>query len=499
MRTLMDIAKQSMGSTTTPAPGALAGIYNSSGVSSIRYGTVQSVSGEVVSILLEDTGELVTTRTSTPVDVGHRVALIKNGQNVIVYSTEEIMNQINNKISRVDVEYALSTSPTVAPSDGWSTTAPSEIPDGQYLWTRTVTYTQGGTSSISDPVCITTDAAQGKTLKDITEQYYLSTSRYTQSGGSWQDTCPQWQENRYIWTRSKLSWSDGSTTYTTPVLATAINQANEEAWNATQYFWYDARGAHVATSPRSTAGLNALLASGGLRVMDGDTEMAAFEAARASLAEGMFEIVIVNGSITQMGAKNMTVGVGTPGMSGWSQYSVNWAHVIESANLFYNRVISVRRRETDWTFPSTDTILPLPVTETQIGAGIGTPNNLYSTSNYVRISKPSVMAHMLVRISAQVTTNFGGHTQDNIALSVYAGTSSSFSRAEHIGGAIQSYPTNGGCTVTITPFFYSIYSDYAYFWLVARSSSGTSSINPGANNYLTIETVECDNYAVDVM
>ena len=33
----------------------------------------------------------------------------------------------------------------------------------------------------------------------------------------------------------------------------------------------------------------------------------------------------------------------------------------------------------------------------------------------------------------------------------------------------------------------------------ARSSSGTSTINPWEDNYLTIETVECDNYAADMM
>lgn len=486
MRTLMDIAKQSLGSTTTSAPGALAGIYNSSGVSSIRYGTVQSVSGEVVSILLEDTGELVTTRTSTPVDVGNRVALIKNGQNVIVYSTEEIMHQINNKISRVDVEYALSTSSTVAPSDGWSTTAPSDIPDGQYLWTRTVTYTQGGTSSTSDPVCITTDAAQGKTLEDITEQYYLSTSRYTQSGGSWQDTCPEWQENRYIWTRSKLSWSDESTTYTTPVLATAINQANEEAWNATQYFWYDSQGAHVSTSPRSTDGKNALLSSAGLRLRDGSTVEAQFSADLVTLCEGFFEIQVIQQSghvpTVNMGAENFTIGEGYPSASGWSDRSAAVGDIIEAAHWYASMFGITRKSSSGMVLPGADSIIPMTQTVNSYGDSL-----IYTRSNYVRITMPEHYSKMLVRVSAGITTNTGAQT--NVALSVYISGNSSFSSADEQVSAIQAQPSNGLAHPAITDFLYECVSNYTYFWLVGRSSNGIASLNPSSYNYMTIEFV----------
>lgn len=72
----------------------------------------------------------------------------------------------------------------------------------------------------------------GTGVSAVVEQYYLSTSSATQSGGSWSTAQPTWQKGRYIWTRSVVTWTDGTTTYTAPVLAQAINGANQAAQGA---------------------------------------------------------------------------------------------------------------------------------------------------------------------------------------------------------------------------------------------------------------------------
>lgn len=64
-------------------------------------------------------------------------------------------------------------------------------------------------------------------VKGIVEQYYLSNSSTTQTGGSWSTAQPAWQKGKYIWTRSQITWTDNSVTYTNPILAKAINGANE--------------------------------------------------------------------------------------------------------------------------------------------------------------------------------------------------------------------------------------------------------------------------------
>lgn len=63
----------------------------------------------------------------------------------------------------------------------------------------------------------------GNGVKQITPQYYLSTSNTTQSGGSWGNTRPAWISGRYYWIRNYILWTDGSATYSTPQLATDLN------------------------------------------------------------------------------------------------------------------------------------------------------------------------------------------------------------------------------------------------------------------------------------
>ena len=137
-------------------------------------------------------------------------------------------------IASVDIEYAVGDSSTTAPTSGWSTEAP-EWSSGDYIWQRTKTTAQDGTVTHSDPACINgggqgaqgEPGEDGRGIESLEEQYYLSTSSTTPTGGSWSAEQPAWQKGRYIWTRSAVTWTDGSTTYTDPVLAKAINGANE--------------------------------------------------------------------------------------------------------------------------------------------------------------------------------------------------------------------------------------------------------------------------------
>ena len=138
-------------------------------------------------------------------------------------------------ISSVDVEYAQNQSATTAPTSGWQTTAPA-YKSGYYIWSRTKTVNADGSASYSAAVMISgrdgDTGATGTGVSAIAEQYYLSTSKTAQSGGSWSETQPAYVSGRYYWTRSKVTWTDGKVTYATPVLAQGVNNANEEAEKA---------------------------------------------------------------------------------------------------------------------------------------------------------------------------------------------------------------------------------------------------------------------------
>ena len=71
------------------------------------------------------------------------------------------------------------------------------------------------------------NGADGIGITAIEEQYYLSSSDTECRDGAWSTAQPKWAEGFYIWIRSKITWDNSTVTYTTPVLATAVNSANQ--------------------------------------------------------------------------------------------------------------------------------------------------------------------------------------------------------------------------------------------------------------------------------
>lgn len=123
-------------------------------------------------------------------------------------------------VSSIAEEYYLSTSSNSLVGGSWSTTPPT-WENGKYIWTRSViTYTDSA-STTTDPICVTGGkGATGIGVKSVSEQYYLSTSYSTTTGGSWSTTVPAWKDGKYIWTRSIITYTDNSYTETTPVCVT---------------------------------------------------------------------------------------------------------------------------------------------------------------------------------------------------------------------------------------------------------------------------------------
>lgn len=136
---------------------------------------------------------------------------------------------IEQAIRSVDIQYASGTSRVTPPTDGWQSTPPAWQTD-RFIWQRTATTFVDGHTEYSDPVCLQDTASVG--IYEIVEEYYLSTSETSVTGGSWSTTQPTWQSGKYIWTRSSITWTDQTTTTTDPVLAQALNQANERADDA---------------------------------------------------------------------------------------------------------------------------------------------------------------------------------------------------------------------------------------------------------------------------
>ncbi|HPC14563.1 MAG TPA: hypothetical protein PLN36_09410, partial [Bacteroidales bacterium] len=118
-------------------------------------------------------------------------------------------------ITLVDVEFAKNTSPTTAPTTGWTTTAPT-LAEGEQLWTRTKTTYSSGSPTYTTPANITPKKGDvGTGVESVTEEYAISTSKTVQPTTGWSTTQPAWVQGQYIWSRVKVVYKNPtSTVYT---------------------------------------------------------------------------------------------------------------------------------------------------------------------------------------------------------------------------------------------------------------------------------------------
>ena len=129
-------------------------------------------------------------------------------------------------IKSTDVEYAISVSDVIAPVDGWQTTSP-EWEAGKYIWSRTKIVYSDDEVKYTQAACISGgQGADGKGIKSITEEYYLSSSSATTTGGEWQTDSPAWKNGWYIWTRTRIVFTDDTSTTTNAICVTGSKGAD---------------------------------------------------------------------------------------------------------------------------------------------------------------------------------------------------------------------------------------------------------------------------------
>ena len=142
-------------------------------------------------------------------------------------SFNQVTTKVNETVKGYTPYFAKSTSNTTAPTSGWQTTQPTKN-DGEYIWRKDLITKTSGATSWTTPYVVTGDkGATGTGVESVTKEYYLSTSKTTQSGGSWSTTPPTWVQGKYVWTREKIVYKNPtSTVYTTPICDSSWEVAN---------------------------------------------------------------------------------------------------------------------------------------------------------------------------------------------------------------------------------------------------------------------------------
>jgi hypothetical protein len=132
-------------------------------------------------------------------------------------------------VASITEQYYLSTSATSLVGGSWAGTVPTWV-DGRFMWTRSVIAYTNGTSSTTNPKCVTgakgstgsagspgSNGKDGISITKVDVMYYQSTSSTALVGGSWVTTAPAWVDGRFFWEKTVVTYSDGTTDESTPV------------------------------------------------------------------------------------------------------------------------------------------------------------------------------------------------------------------------------------------------------------------------------------------
>lgn len=137
-----------------------------------------------------------------------------------------LLNQIQEKVSKVtvsDLYFTIDDQGSYAPINAeWSVNQP-DIPEGKFLWIKTVDKYSDGTERVTYTVTKNKIDYHGPaTVVYRVPVYFLSTSQYSalKEDGSapeksdWTTEQPAYKDGRYFWKREIVTWSDGSVDYT---------------------------------------------------------------------------------------------------------------------------------------------------------------------------------------------------------------------------------------------------------------------------------------------
>lgn len=120
-------------------------------------------------------------------------------------------------VDDTEVKYQVGTSGTTAPTGSWLDEPPT-VPQGQYLWTRTVvTYSDGKSTTAYAVSRAGVDGSSGADGTSVTVSgqsvtYQVSASGTTPPTGTWQSNPPTVPQGQYLWTRTIVNYSDGKST-----------------------------------------------------------------------------------------------------------------------------------------------------------------------------------------------------------------------------------------------------------------------------------------------
>lgn len=211
---------------------------------------------------------------------------------VVSYGSITISNmEDGNGITSIESFYTTTTTQD-APNENdiTSTSIPTLSETDKYLWKKEViTYSNPSFAPRIEIILVAVYGDDGIGVQSVIEEYVLSDSDSSVTSNNWSTNQPQWEHGKHLWIRNHITWTNGNETYTIPILASAINSANENAYEsaktATNYMYFDETNGlvisrnHAVEDVDGVANLedgNVRITSNGMTIYNGQNKTAEY-------------------------------------------------------------------------------------------------------------------------------------------------------------------------------------------------------------------------------
>ncbi len=183
-------------------------------------------------ITITATSALTKSGTITiPIVVDGDITINKTFSYSIAFKGQTGQNGTSVTVSSTSVTYQVGASGTTKPTGEWKAEVPN-VPNGQFLWTKTVVKYSDGKSteaySVSYKGTNGTNGSNGTsvTVSSTSVTYQAGTSGTTPPTGTWSPTVPNVANGQYLWTKTVVTYSDGKHTESYSVSYKGTNGTN---------------------------------------------------------------------------------------------------------------------------------------------------------------------------------------------------------------------------------------------------------------------------------
>lgn len=205
-------------------PCTVGTITSPTGISAVSDGK-----SPTPTITITATSALTKSGTITiPIVVNGDITINKTFSFSIAFKGQTGQNGTSVTVKSTSVTYQVGASGTTKPTGEWQTEIPN-VPNGQFLWTKTVvTYSDGKSTEAYSVSYKATNGSNGTsvTITSTSVTYQVSTSGTTTPTGAWGTTVPNVPNGQYLWTKTVVTYSNGQHTESYSVSYKGTNGIN---------------------------------------------------------------------------------------------------------------------------------------------------------------------------------------------------------------------------------------------------------------------------------